>query len=129
MGQAFLCQPEGYRLARLVELWTLKESYVKAVGLGWRIPPDSFTVSGERVERTVGLPVSALSARPRLWGRRLCPRGQLSKLYRSGGLWALCDFVWSSLREAGRASVGPKLAALVGTSLMSASTNHQIDSR
>ena len=84
MGQAFLCQPEGYRLARLVELWTLKESYVKAVGLGWRIPPDSFTVSGERVERTVGLPVSALSARPRLWGRRLCPRGQLSQPYSSG---------------------------------------------
>jgi 4'-phosphopantetheinyl transferase len=32
------------RLRRFYELWTLKESYLKALGLGLRIPPDSFTV-------------------------------------------------------------------------------------
>lgn len=38
-------RPRSERLRRFYELWTLKESYVKAVGLGWKIPPDSFTIS------------------------------------------------------------------------------------
>jgi len=37
--------PQDQRSRRFFELWTLKESYAKALGLGWRISPDSFTIS------------------------------------------------------------------------------------
>lgn len=39
-----LRQKPVQRLRRFYELWTLKESYLKAVGTGLRIPPDSFTI-------------------------------------------------------------------------------------
>jgi 4'-phosphopantetheinyl transferase len=32
------------RQRRVCELWTVKESFVKALGIGWDIPPDSMTV-------------------------------------------------------------------------------------
>ena len=35
-------QPEDGRRARFVEIWTLKESYIKAIGLGLSRPLDSF---------------------------------------------------------------------------------------
>ncbi len=39
-----LAQPAAERLRYFFDLWTLKESYVKAIGKGLRIPLSSFTV-------------------------------------------------------------------------------------
>ncbi len=41
---AFSCVPEGEREALFCRMWTAKESYMKAVGLGMSIPPESFRV-------------------------------------------------------------------------------------
>ena len=40
-----LDQPEESHLAHFYKVWTLKESYIKAVGKGLSIPPQSFSIS------------------------------------------------------------------------------------
>ena len=42
--EVFSCMPEGEREALFCRMWTAKESYMKAVGLGMSIPPESFRV-------------------------------------------------------------------------------------
>ncbi len=42
-GKDLLLLPEQERLKRFYQLWTLKESYIKALGLGLALPLDSFS--------------------------------------------------------------------------------------
>ncbi len=42
--EVFSRMPEGEREALFCRMWTAKESYMKAVGLGMSIPPESFRV-------------------------------------------------------------------------------------
>ncbi|HEX9708573.1 MAG TPA: 4'-phosphopantetheinyl transferase superfamily protein [Candidatus Thermoplasmatota archaeon] len=67
------------RSARLLELWTLKESYLKALGTGVAVPPDELSVSAPDggvveilQEGPVGLPAAPLRFRRyRLGGNHL----------------------------------------------------------
>lgn len=41
--KSIMCQEKDERLGLFYEFWTLKESFIKAIGLGMRIPLNSFT--------------------------------------------------------------------------------------
>ena len=62
----WLGDPASQRLARFYELWTLKESYLKAVGKGLAIPLDSFTITpiGDGGYAVAGDPAYALKTCP-----------------------------------------------------------------
>lgn len=65
--------PAAHQPHRFYELWTLKESYVKARGLGLQIPLDqfSFSLAGEdRIDLHVDAALGDLSERWDLWQLR-----------------------------------------------------------
>lgn len=69
--EALMKQPAEERLSCFYRLWTLKESYLKAIGTGLQLPLDSFTVSrdhrhGEqffRIEDSEAEPLRLVSKR------------------------------------------------------------------
>lgn len=62
----WLGYPASQRLTRFYELWTLKESYLKAMGKGLAIPLDSFTITpaGDGGYAVAGDPAYALKTCP-----------------------------------------------------------------
>ncbi|UUZ92003.1 4'-phosphopantetheinyl transferase superfamily protein [Paenibacillus sp. P25] len=54
-------KPEEDKLGRFYDLWTLKESYMKNIGLGLSIPLNqiSFTVNGEISDSRMNIPVKS----------------------------------------------------------------------
>ncbi|WP_440068647.1 4'-phosphopantetheinyl transferase family protein [Streptosporangium sp. OZ121] len=66
--------PAGARARRLVQIWTLKESYVKYLGRGLNVPLNSFSVS-------------ARDRRPKVLRGRLDTRPFLKQVTHEGDYW------------------------------------------
>lgn len=57
--------PEAARRARFFDLWTLKEAYIKARGMGLAIPLDAFAYDLSRGREAIDLAIDASLADPR----------------------------------------------------------------
>lgn len=62
---ALMALPEGERRARFFDLWTLKEAYIKARGMGLAIPLDAFAYDLSRGRQAIDLAIDASLGDPR----------------------------------------------------------------
>ena len=64
---ALFAMPVGERRAAFIRIWTLKEAYIKARGLGLSIPLDSFHISPSHDADTFSIEVDGVPEASRFW--------------------------------------------------------------